>query len=200
MRVISLQSNPSLYSCNTYLILGDWNRLEDTNTLIDVGADGFILGEIAELPTGFGKKPVEQVVITHGHFDHDAGVKFVKERYGCLVMGFSEQRGFDQILREGQVIRCGDRDFEVIHTPGHSGDSVCLYCRQDEVLFSGDMPLTVKTAGGSYTEDYVQSLEKLVCRRISVVYPGHGVPIRRKVREMLKDTLQNVLKSQIIKS
>ena len=79
MRVVCLKQHPYKYSCSSYLILGDWNRIEDVNTLVDGGIDGFILEEISKLSTGVGKKAVEQIVLTHSHFDHCAGVKFVKK-------------------------------------------------------------------------------------------------------------------------
>jgi len=197
MKVICLNSSLAQYSCNSYLILGSWNRLEDVNTLIDAGVDGFVLDEIAGLATGVGKTPVEQLILTHGHFDHCAGTKFIKKKYSCLTLGFSSQKPVDQVVSEGQILRCGDRDFEVIHTPGHSGDSICLYCEEDETLFSGDTQLLIKLPGGCYTEEFVQSLEKLGSRRITVVYPGHGLPFRGNVREMIGATLRNVYQSQV---
>ncbi|MDR3592532.1 MAG: MBL fold metallo-hydrolase [Negativicutes bacterium] len=197
MKVVCLKANLDQYSCSSYLILGDWNRLEDVNTLIDAGVDGFVLAEIAGLSTGVGKRPVEQLILTHGHFDHCAGAKFIKRKYSCLTLGFSSQKPVDQTVRDGQILRCGDHDFEVIHTPGHSGDSICLYCEKEAVLFSGDTQLVIRTPGGCYTEEFVESLERLGRRRIIAVYPGHGTPLRGNVGAMIADTLRNVHKSQI---
>ena len=177
--------------------MGDWNRLEDVNTLVDGGIDDFILEEISNLSTGVGKKAVEQIVLTHGHFDHCAGTKAIKEKYCCPVSAFSKHGVVDQTLQEGQILRCGDRDIEVIHIPGHSSDSICLYCREQEVLFSGDTPLFVKTPGGSYPEQFVYALEKIAHLHISIVYPGHGAPVAGKVGEMINHTLYNVHQSQI---
>ena len=198
MKVVCLKQHPSQYSCSSYLILGDWNRIQDVNTLIDPGVDGFVLDEIVGLSTGIGKKAVEQIILTHGHFDHHAGAKFVKDKYSCKIHGFSPRDIADEALKNGQIIRCGDQDLEVIHTPGHSYDSICLYCQDEEILFSGDTPLFIKTPGGSYSEEFVKSLEEVASRKISIVYPGHGLPIIGKVGEMLSDTLRNVYQSQVI--
>ncbi len=192
-----LESHPVQYSCSSYLILGEWNRIQDVNTLIDAGVDGFLLDEIARLSTGIGKKAVDQLILTHGHFDHHAGARFVKEKYSCKIYGFSPLEIVDEILTDGQTIRCGDQDLEVIHTPGHSNDSICLYCKKQEILFSGDTPLFIKTIGGSYTGEFVKSLEKISKRRVSIVYPGHGSPITGRIGEMIGNTLENVYKSQI---
>ena len=200
MRVVCLKQHPYKYSCSSYLILGDWNRIEDVNTLVDGGIDGFVLEEISKLSTGVGKKAVEQIVLTHGHFDHCAGVKFVKKRYSCPVSAFSQRDIVDHTLSDGQMIRCGDRIFEIIHIPGHSCDSIGLYCPEQAALFSGDAPLFIKTPGGSYTESFINSLEKIARRRISIVYPGHGAPISGNIGELISNTLRNVYNSEIATS
>jgi glyoxylase-like metal-dependent hydrolase (beta-lactamase superfamily II) len=82
MKVIPLRKRGTQYTCNVYLVLGTWNRIEDVNTLVDVGPDDFILNEIPEIPTGVGKVPVQQIVLTHNHFDHAAGMERVRK---CTV-------------------------------------------------------------------------------------------------------------------
>ena len=197
MRVICLKASGRLYSCQAYLIRGDWNRLPDVNTLIDVGADDFILDEIAQTSTGIGKNAVEQIVLTHSHFDHATGAAAVKAVYQSRVRAFTDLDCVDQVLRDGEYLRCGDRDFQVIHSPGHSSDSVCLYCEEERVLFSGDTPLLIRTPGGSYSGKFVRLLEKLAGLRIDVVYPGHGAPVTGHIREMIQQTLQSVRGSDI---
>lgn len=197
MKVVCLKPHTYQYSCSSYLILGDWNRMQDVNTLVDGGVDGFVLKEISTLSTGVGKKPVEQIILTHNHFDHCAGAKFIKEKYSSSVLGFSKQDIVDQTIHDGQIIHCGDRELEVIHIPGHSSDSICLYCPEEQILFSGDTPLFIKTPGGSYTESFINSLEKIALRPIAIVYPGHGLPITTQVNEMIRNTLYNVYESQI---
>ncbi len=197
MKVIPLQKSASLYSCNAYLILGDWNHLSDVNTLIDIGTDGFILAEIAKLSTGVGKKAVEQVILTHSHFDHAGGLTEVKKKYDPLVYAMSPIPHVNRNLKDGQLLRCGDREFEVIHTPGHSHDSVCLYNSRECVLFSGDTPLNVRSRGGSYSIRFLRCLERLCNKEIKAIYPGHGDPVTEKAQELMLFTLINVKNSQI---
>ena len=80
MRVVELLRAPSLYTCRSYLLLGDWNVLGDVNTLIDPGTDGSVIDQIETLSTGCGKVPVEQIILTHNHFDHAAGIEIFKKR------------------------------------------------------------------------------------------------------------------------
>ena len=198
MRVICLRSSEAVYSCNAYLVLGTWNALQDVNTLVDVGTDGGILDELASLSTGVGKKPVEQVILTHNHFDHMGGLDGIKHLYNPKVYAFSRSEGVDEVLRDGQTIRIGDRDFEVIHTPGHSCDSLCLFCESEGVLFSGDTPIRIMSVGGSYSMEFVKALEKLTSRNVKVVYPGHDNPVREQANYMMRTTLTNVKNSAIL--
>ena len=197
MRVMPLGKNERIYTCSAYLVRGDWNRLEDINALVDVGSDAFVLDEVRRMSTGFGKVPVDAVVLTHNHFDHAEGAIAVKAATGARVYAMSPGPGVDEVLKDGQRLRLGDQLFEVIHTPGHSDDSVCLYCEAERVLFSGDTPVRVLVPGGSYSDGFVVALEKLARRQIRVIYPGHGDPITSHASELLAMTLTNVRASSL---
>lgn len=197
MKVICLRGNSKIYCCNAYLVLGSWNRLEDVNTLVDVGTDGYVINEIETVSTGVGKKPVEQVILTHGHFDHAGGLAALIERYHPRVYAFTRIMGVNNLVADGQTLRLGDRDFEIIHTPGHSSDSICLYCAEERVLFSGDTPLKIKTPGGSYQSEFVSSLEKITYRKIDTIYFGHDNPVTEGAGEIIRNTLMIVKKSHI---
>ena len=198
MRVIQLQRNPATYTCRSYLLLGDWNQLDDLNTLIDPGTDDYVLNEIESLSTGFGKVAVEQVLLTHNHFDHAAAAGLFRERYGARIYGWAAGRDIDGQLYDGQFLRAGDDYLEVLHCPGHSSDSVAFYCQSQRLLFSGDTQLRIRTPGGKYTEDYVQTLLKLAGKQIEWVYPGHDEPFDEDVPGTILETLRNVRNSEII--
>jgi glyoxylase-like metal-dependent hydrolase (beta-lactamase superfamily II) len=195
MQVIPL-TDTRIYSCYAYLILGDWKRLEDPNTLVDIGTTGSIIAAIEKINTGVGKTPVEQVILTHSHFDHAGGLPDIKARYNPRIFAFNHTNGNGGIekLRDGQVLRVGDREVEVIHIPMHSHDSICLYCREERALFSGDTPLRIISPGGSYPQIFVNALERLVRLNIKTVYSGHD-GIIPEAAAMLRSTLQTVQKS-----
>lgn len=184
--------NSKVYSCRSYLILGDWNRVEDINTLIDPGVDGYVLDEIEHLSTGFGKVAVEQVLLTHNHFDHAAGVMAIKKRYNCRVLAHNDGPGVDELLVDGRFVRAGDDFLEVIHTPGHSSDSICFYAHAAKALFSGDTQLKAHGSDETYTREYVAGLMKLAGRSIERIYSGHDAPLITGCREIIRATLDTL--------
>lgn len=196
MRVIELQQTPSIYTCRSYLLLGDWNLLGDVNTLIDPGTDGSVIQQIEKLSTGCGKVPVEQVVLTHNHFDHAAGADIFRQRYGARVYAWCDGKDVDELLSDGQIIKAGDGQLQVLHTPGHSSDSICLYSSAQRLLFSGDTQLRVRTAGGVFAPEYVETLRRLSQLRIDTVYSGHDQPIDHDVHGVILETLRNVKNSK----
>ena len=89
MRIVTLENSGLMYTSEVYLVLGDASRLEDINTLVDVGQDPAILASLDRAPTGVGKWPVEQVVLTHGHSDHCALLPRVREAFHPKVLASS---------------------------------------------------------------------------------------------------------------
>lgn len=198
MKVTLLKKKPDVYSCNVYLVRGEWNAIEDVNTLIDVGTDGYILNELPEMSTGVGKRRVEQIILTHEHFDHSGGLMKVKAEYNPKVIAYSQINGVDVKARDGMKIKIGEREAVILHTPGHSNDSICIYCPDEKILFSGDTPLNIKTPGGSYSTSFVDVLKRLIALEITTIYSGHDDPIYENVQNLLETTLNNVLKSKIV--
>ena len=200
MKIIRLETNPNSYSSNVYFLLGNWNKLDDINTLVDTGADDYILKHIDKVYTGVGKRRIEKVVLTHSHFDHTGGLDAVREAYKPKIYAFigSNARNIDIYLKNGDELLLGDCIFQVIHTPGHSYDSLCLYCHDEGLLFSGDTPINIRTPGGSYTRDYVEALERLASLDIKKIYPGHDDPIEHRAHDIIINSLTNVRKSRII--
>jgi glyoxylase-like metal-dependent hydrolase (beta-lactamase superfamily II) len=189
VRILPLKKSDRVYSCHSYLILGDWNRVEDLNTLIDPGIDGFVLQEIETLSTGFGKVAVEQIILTHNHFDHAAGVASVKARYGARVLAFAEGPGVDELLPDGRFVKAGDDFLEVVHTPGHSSDSICLYASNAKALFSGDTQLHAHQTGEEFSPGYLAGIAKLAGRDIESIYSGHDAPLTRDCNTLIRQIL-----------
>jgi glyoxylase-like metal-dependent hydrolase (beta-lactamase superfamily II) len=89
-------------------------------------------------------------------------------------------------------LRIGDRIFEVMHTPGHSNDSICLYCERDGVLFSGDTPMRIQSAEETHDARFVAVLKNLSCRRLTSIYFGHGNPELRGAKALVCSSVENI--------
>ncbi|MEE9366586.1 MAG: MBL fold metallo-hydrolase, partial [Dehalococcoidales bacterium] len=99
---------------------------------------------------------IRSIILTHGHPDHFAALKEVKEATGAEIMVHTDDAEYhrqstlalafglycptppppDKLLNDGDSIDIDDLHFKVIHTPGHSPGGICLLGHG--VLFSGD--------------------------------------------------------------
>jgi len=199
MKVTNLTKSSKVYTSNVYLIRGSWNAIKDVNTLIDVGRDVSIIDKIKQSSTGLGKKPIEQVILTHGHFDHIGILPVIRKVFNPEVYAFNALEGVDHVLKDGQILRLGDRCFEIIHTPGHSQDSICLHCQKDAVLFAGDTPVVINSVNSRYTyeEDFINALENITHRDTKTIYFGHGPPKQKGAGKAIQATFRSIKKNYI---
>lgn len=196
MQILSIKGQNDVYTSNVYLLLGEWKRIEDLNTLIDVGSDPSIIETLEATATGIGKKKIDQVILTHGHSDHTAVLPLIIKAYHPSVMAFSHYLdGVDRVLKNGDVIRAGDALLEVIHTPCHTEDSICLYNPDSGALFVGDTPVIIQSADGGYERRFYEALKNICNRKVKTIYFGHGEPLRHHVGERLFESLRNVRES-----
>ena len=141
---------------------------------------------------------IKKIILTHCHYDHTAYVKEIAhmcnaevyihhldssglvEDKKSLSMNFaSHSPGIipDHTVKNGDLID----DLIVIHTPGHTPGSICLFNEASGDLMSGD---TVFTDGGFGRFDFpggdrnalVRSIDLLCTLEINGLYPGHGEP------------------------
>jgi hypothetical protein len=115
-----------LYCYNDYGEVTKYNHIYNNNFWM--GGYGYYQDYYDPGATGLGKNAIEQVILTHSHSDHAAILPLIREKYHPVVYAYSAFAGADIVLKDGQILHCGDRHFEVIHIPGHSDDSICLYC------------------------------------------------------------------------
>jgi hydroxyacylglutathione hydrolase len=121
---------------------------------------------------------VKYIINTHHHGDHTAGNEEIRSRFGAKVAAHKLAHVNKDIgVDDGQVIKIGELAVKVIHTPGHTPDSICLLV--DDILLTGDT-LFVGECGrtdlpGGNAEDMYHSLfDKLMKLDDSIkVYPGH---------------------------
>jgi len=163
--------------------------------IIDPGAEAVvIMNKVSDLGLD-----IKFIILTHGHIDHVAALKEVKEATGAKVAihtddasslqgqsFFAEQFGLsyqvppspDGLLKDGDSIDIGDLHFLVLHTPGHSPGGICLLGQG--VVFSGDTLFNYGIGrydlpGGDYSQ-LMKSIDTklMVLPDETTVYPGHG--------------------------
>lgn len=81
-----------------------------------------------------------------------------------------------RLLNDGDMIDLGNRQFEVLHTPGHSPGSICLWEAESGVLISADILYDghiLDELEGSHIPDALRSHARLAQLPIRVVHPGH---------------------------
>jgi glyoxylase-like metal-dependent hydrolase (beta-lactamase superfamily II) len=123
------------------------------------------------------------ILITHGHFDHTAGVAELKKITQAPVLIHAyDAPGMeltpDQFLTEDLEIRLGSYVFKVLHTPGHSPGGVCFYT--PGVVFTGDTLFSGSIGRTDHPNGDPKALIAGVRRKIFPlgddfrIYPGHG--------------------------
>lgn len=120
---------------------------------------------------------VRYVFCTHGHYDHINGNAEVERLTGCRPLLHGDTCPVTGIaVRDGAVFPLGAEEIRIIHTPGHTDDSICLYA--GGTVFTGDT-LFVGKVGGTDLEDGAsqeyRSLHDKLLRLPdeTVVMPGH---------------------------
>jgi glyoxylase-like metal-dependent hydrolase (beta-lactamase superfamily II) len=193
MKIVNLTQGSTVYTSNAYLLTGTWNAIPDVNTLIDTGRDQKVLEAIRNAPTGVGKRRLEQVILTHSHYDHVAMVSDIRDEFGSEICGYSKNfSDIDHILKDGERLQVADLEAVVIHIPGHSNDSLCIYCEGERILFTGDTPLIIHTQDNTYEDAFLVALEKIAALDVTAIYPGHGRPILSHCNEIINKSLANV--------
>ena len=186
------------YEANTYLIHSDDIAIVD-------------LGSIA-IATKLPINEVKYIILTHVHYDHTGGLgqidtdaKIMMHEADAKMVGtpatasyfFGEKSpkfSIDVLLKDGDEIDLGSSILHVIHTPGHTPGSICLYDSESKSLFSGD---TIFPHGGIGRTDLIggsskalaESIERLVKLDIEVLYPGHGKVTLKGVTGQIKQSL-----------
>lgn len=122
---------------------------------------------------------IKYIVNTHHHFDHTIGNDTMKKETGAPVLQYNTSTiTHDVDVLDGEKIKFGNSELTVIHTPGHSKDSMCLV--GDGKIFSGDT-LFVGTCGrvdlpGGDARELYHSLVNILRKMDDnlVMYPGHN--------------------------
>jgi glyoxylase-like metal-dependent hydrolase (beta-lactamase superfamily II) len=180
---VVLGQNPSLFTgpgTNTYLVGTGSQRI-----LLDTGDGRNEYLPLLERALHERSCVIQEIVLTHGHPDHQGGVASVMERFGSLPVSKLANPLYDapysfetREIGDGSVIRTEGATLRAVHTPGHAEDHLCFVLEEEQALFSGDNVLGVGTTvipgRGGNLGDYLQSLERMRGESPKAIYPAHG--------------------------
>jgi glyoxylase-like metal-dependent hydrolase (beta-lactamase superfamily II) len=181
--------------CNTYIVGEEGGPV----VLID---PGYNRDHVLEKYLAKHHEKLLGILITHGHYDHIAGLKdwtnletipvFMGEddipcledsklnvSKGLFGQGFSLEGVNPYPAEDEDEIKLGNYIFTVIATPYHTRGGVCYFLEEDRQLFSGDslfhLGIGRSDLPGSEPSEQANSLHKLaILPKETIVYPGHG--------------------------
>ena len=180
--------------CNCSIV-GDETSREAM--VIDPGAD---VEDVLEIVRKHNLR-VKQIVITHAHIDHIGGAMKLRETTGAPIllnqndyallkmldmqaawcrMQYTGPVSIDQSIGNGETVSAGALQAGVLHTPGHTEGSICLYFPAEKKLIAGDTLFAgsigrTDLPGGSM-QKILRSLHSTVLALPdeTIVVPGHG--------------------------
>jgi hydroxyacylglutathione hydrolase len=195
IKIASFTFNP--FEENTYLLFDETKEC----AIIDPGCHSVEEKQtLAQFIEAENLKPVK-LLLTHSHIDHILGNNFVAgkynlkpevnelelpmlqnakmigQMYGIEVEPSPEPEIF---LAEGNTVRFGNSELQVLFTPGHSRGSICFYNAEDKFVIAGDVLFNESIGrtdlpGGDYNTLIKSIREKLFnLPDDNKVYPGHG--------------------------
>lgn len=182
---------------NTYLLFNEFKQ----GMIIDPGC--YFSEEKDELKAFIEESglKVEMLLNTHCHLDHVFGNKYVAETFGLTLqihpleekllefapasglmwnMPFDNYSGKLIFLEEGQTIKLGADELEILFTPGHSPGSICFYCPKQHFIIGGDVLFhrsigRTDLPGGDHATLLKSIREKLFTLPDETkIYSGHG--------------------------
>lgn len=197
MKIQKFEVNP--FQENTYVISDETNE----GIVVDCGVFYKEEREALVRYVKDNKITLKHLVATHAHIDHNFGNNTIFEEFGLkpevygadetLMQKLAQQAMMfcnyrldyemppvERYLHQGDAIAFGTHEFTVIPTPGHTPGSVFLYCKEENIAFSGDTLFRMSIGRtdfelGSF-KDITESLSKLpsILLKDTIIYPGHG--------------------------
>ncbi|MBD5420005.1 MAG: MBL fold metallo-hydrolase [Bacteroides sp.] len=188
-----------MFGINTYVV---YDPEEKEAAIIDPGMSRKQEFDALENFIGREGLKVTHLINTHLHIDHAIADNWVKAKYGVPVEAHADDAmlgerikqqaqmfgvqaedvavEIDRPLKEGDIIKIGSGELKVVHVPGHSPGSICLYDEADsfvivgDALFQGSIGRT-DLPGGNHRQlvDAIKN-KLLTLPKETMVLSGHG--------------------------
>lgn len=199
MKIKQFQFND--ISVNTYIV---WDSQTLDAVIIDPGCyypqEEQILKQFVE----DNKLNINHILNTHLHFDHIFGNNFAEETFGVAAkahnadmpwllqigrrlasFGIQYNKSVNPIkpenfLQEGDSVSFGRHTFNILHIPGHSPGSLVYYCKEENILFCGDVLFKGSLGRYDFADSNGTALVQGIRQKLftlpdnTVVYSGHG--------------------------
>lgn len=120
---------------------------------------------------------IRWVIATHDHPDHTGGITQIARKTGAhIVFHESAYAAGDRKVKHSDKLALGDTELEILHTPGHSADSICILV--GDAVITGDTLFVGKVGGTGFGEDAKDEYDSLhnVLMKLPDhirVFPGH---------------------------
>ena len=214
---------------NAYTNTGTRSYLIGSEQLAIIDPGPNITSHFNNIIQAIGNAQLTHIILTHSHQDHCAmAIRLAIELNAEIYMfGKPNQSNYDllknirdittpltfidkinknitiQKVLDGDKICNSEWSFEVIFTPGHRFDHICLAWVQMNIIFSGDHVMgwssTVIVPPLGNMGDFIDSLKKILARKENIYFPAHGEPIRdAKTHIQLQLNHRNKREEQIL--
>ena len=182
-----IANNPSVMTgpgTNTYLVG------RDSLTVIDPGPfdKSHVTNTVAAAKSL--EKPIQQIIVTHHHPDHDGAADLLVRELGISWWDFGNP------LKAEEVVDAGGVSLVVKHTPGHIYSHISLWQPEQRLLFAGDLvagqgTILIIPPDGDMA-DYFNSLAAMKLLDAVAILPGHG-PVLENPTELLQEYIDHRL-------
>lgn len=127
------------------------------------------------------KYQIDFIFNTHGHWDHINGNKEAKRRVAIRPVGYNDiEKSTGTRVADRTIFMLGELELQIIHTPGHTDDSICILI--EDALFTGDTLFVGKVGGTDFGNQARKEYDSIHNKILTVpdntrIFPGHDYGI-----------------------